>query len=74
MGAFGGVDAAWEGNGVYGIVTKKDIRTWLESDGETINDETFKTACEVAEKLVYIGESYSRGKDKLSTVRNIATK
>ena len=73
-GAFGGVDAAWDGNGVYGVVTKRDIRNWLENDGTEIKDETFKTACEVAEKLVYIGESYSRGKDKPSTVRNIATK
>lgn len=70
----GGVDHCWVENGVYSQVTKKDVREWLVKDGETINDDTFKSACRVASKLIYIAEAPFKGKDRPETQRRRAKK
>ena len=70
----GGVDHCWVENGVYSQVTKKDVREWLVKDGETINDDTFKSACRIASKLIYIAEAPFKGKDRPETQRRRAKK
>ena len=56
------------------LLNSKDVREWLVKDGETINDDTFKSACRIASKLIYIAEAPFKGKDRPETQRRRAKK
>jgi hypothetical protein len=72
VAVWGAVDTAWDGNDVVDIVTKKDIRNFISRDEgyENISDDTWRNAFGIVEKIIYIGESPVRGKDKKDTIRH----